>query len=190
MSSVCIWIWMTFKLRERTEPITRHNARLSNTSLKVTDKSIHHGEDENELSLLQGYWWKEGNQTFWAHTYSVMFHSTRISRSDFGSWGRIVKKKKKRAKKKKKVQPVNWISHRCSRRAKKTALTEIFWICDVIVDVFSQHGCSFNKLCCQTLSRLLCLLCSGAGRRERTTTTMSATKTPAQTVTLDNKHET
>lgn len=36
-----------------------------------------------------------------------------------------------------------------------TDQVEIFWVCDVIVDVFSQHGCSFNKPYCQTLPRLL-----------------------------------
>lgn len=37
-------------------------------------------------------------------------------------------------------------------------LMETFWVCDVIVDVFSQHGCSFNKHYCQTLPRLLSYL--------------------------------
>lgn len=60
-----------------------------------------------------------------------------------------------RKKKKKKAQLTNWISTLFKSRAAATDLMEIFWVCDVIVDVFSQHGCSFIKSYCQTLLRLL-----------------------------------
>lgn len=58
-------------------------------------------------------------------------------------------------RKKKKAQLMNWISTLFKSRAVATDLMEIFWVCDVIVDVFSQHGCSFIKSYCQTLPRLL-----------------------------------
>jgi len=53
---------------------------------------------------------------------------------------------------------VNWISPRLRHRAVMTALVEKCWVCDVIVDVFSQHDCLFNKLCCQTLLHCLCVV--------------------------------
>lgn len=85
---------MTSRWCELAELITRHSTWLSNTSLKVTDKSVHHRDDGLNCLCSRDADRKEGSQTFWAHPYSVTFHSTRISRSDFGSRGRIVGKKK------------------------------------------------------------------------------------------------
>lgn len=156
MRTVCVWIWMTSRLRELTELITRHKTQLLNTCLKVTDE--YSSWRRRILTASATGTLLERSQTVWAHPYSVAFYSTCVSRSNFGSWGWSLKKKK--------MQLVKWISTLFKLRTLVMDLTEIFWVCDVIVDVFSQHGCSFNKHYCQTLPRLLSCLFWSRERRD------------------------
>lgn len=122
------WALSVFKcewLRELAELITRHNTWLSNTCLKVTENRIHHRKTKINCLRYKDTNVKEGGQTVWAHSYSVVLHSISISRSYFAELRTSCQIKVNVA------CELNFNPLLAPSYMTRDP-TEVFWVCDVI----------------------------------------------------------